>query len=380
MLRRRHCQDLSLPAALLTVLSAGVAPAAAQQAHASGRELYQSGCAACHGPDGRGMPKSVVGFDIPLPDFTDCSFATPEADVDWLAIAHSGGPVRAFDRRMPAFGEALSTDDLLAIIRHIRTFCSSRAWPRGELNLPRPLVTEKAFPESEAVLTTTVGTKGATSIGNELLYERRLGSRSQFEVIVPLDLQEQTTGDWDGGLGDVAVAIKHVLFHGLDRGAIVSLAAEVTFPTGDDDIGLGGGVTRIEPFIAYGQMLPRNYFLQVQAGSDLSTNTNRAAHEAFWRVTAGRTLFERNFGRAWSPMLELLGAREFGDADDAQPGEMDVQWDVVPQVQVSLSRRQHVLVNVGVRVPLNNRDQRGAQLITYLLWDWFDGGLLSGWR
>jgi mono/diheme cytochrome c family protein len=207
-------------------------PAAAQDQQPSGRELYQTACAACHGPDGRGMPQSVVGFDVPLPEFTDCSFATPEADADWLAVSHAGGPVRAFDRRMPAFGDALSTDDLGAIIRHIRTFCANPAWPPGELNLPRALVTEKAFPDSEAVLTTTIGTKGAASVSNQFLYEQRLGARSQFEVIVPIDLQEQSSGGWRSGIGDIAVAGKRVLYHDLDRGAIASVAGEVNFTTG----------------------------------------------------------------------------------------------------------------------------------------------------
>jgi hypothetical protein len=52
-----------------------------------------SACAACHGTDGRGTPQSTVGFDTPIPDFTDCSFATPEPDADWLAVMHDGGPL-----------------------------------------------------------------------------------------------------------------------------------------------------------------------------------------------------------------------------------------------------------------------------------------------
>src|SRR5262245_51206928 len=89
-------------------------------AGASGEEIYRAACAACHGADGRGNPQSVVGFDTPLPDFTDCHFATPETDADWLAIAHEGGPVRAFDRHMPAFGRALSDAQLGAVVRHLR--------------------------------------------------------------------------------------------------------------------------------------------------------------------------------------------------------------------------------------------------------------------
>ena len=70
------------------------------------RELYQNTCAACHGPDGRGVEASRLG--LATPDFTDCSFATPEPDVDWLAVTHGGGPARGFDPRMPAFGAGLS--------------------------------------------------------------------------------------------------------------------------------------------------------------------------------------------------------------------------------------------------------------------------------
>lgn len=355
------------------VLLAGSASAYAQAQQPSGRELYHSACAACHGPDGRGMPQAVVGFDVPLPDFTDCSFATPEADADWLAVAHAGGPVRAFDRRMPAFGDALSQEQLLAIIGYIRTFCTNRAWPRGELNLPRALVTEKAFPENEAVLTVSVSTTRRTAIEHEFLYEQRLGARSQFEVALPIAFQERSNGGWSRGAGDVAVAIKHALHHDVDRGSIFSLAGEVILPTGKEGEGLGSGVTRLEPFVAFGQILPLDAFVQAQAGAELSTDRNQAPHEVFWRTAAGRSFFEAGFGRAWTPIVELLGARATGSG-------ARTQWDIVPQLQVSLSRRQHVLLNAGVQVPINERRDRGVRVITYLLWDWFDGGLFTGWR
>jgi hypothetical protein len=48
-------------------------------------------------------------------------------------------------------------------------------------------------------------------------------------------------------------------------------------------------------------------------------------------------------------------------------------------MQVTLNKRQHLMINAGVRVPLNDRTGRTTQVIAYFLWDWFDGGLRDGW-
>lgn len=340
---------------------------------ADGRELYRAACAACHGTDGRGVAPDIVGFDTPVPDFTDCSFATPEPDLDWMAVMHDGGAARAFDRRMPAFGEALTDGELQRILDYLRGFCANPAWPRGELNLPRALVTEKAFPENEAVLTTRISAGGAGSVGNEMLYERRLGALSQLEIAVPLLLEEAGDGGWRLGLGNVAVAVKRVLFHRLESGRILSVAGELVLPTGKERAGLDNGVTVVEPFVAFGQVLSADGFLQLQAGMELPTDARRSEKEAFWRAALGKTFTEGRFGRAWSPMVELLAARAL---EERTP----VRWDLLPQMQITLSRRQHLMINAGVRIPLNDRSGRNVQVSTYFLWDWFDGSLRQGWR
>ncbi len=38
-----------------------------------------------------------------------------------------------------------------------------------------------------------------------------------------------------------------------------------------------------------------------------------------------------------------------------------------------------VRAEVGVRIPLTDRDGRETAIMAYLLWDWFDGGLFEGW-
>ncbi len=360
-----------------------VSRASSQESGGGGRtgaELYQAACAACHGIRGTGAEPSRVGFDLPLPDFTDCSFATREPNADWLSVAHEGGPARVFSKLMPAFGDALSGDELERILNHIRSFCPEAAWPRGELNLPRPLATEKAYPEDEAVITSAIATEDPSSISNKLVYEKRFGARNQFELIVPFgwrnvegaDSQAGDPGDWTGGIGDIAVGAKRALFHSLKHGSIFSVAGELALPTGDRDKGFGRGTAMFEPFVAYGQLLPSGFFLHSQAGAEFPFDTDRAEQKAFWRAALGRSFEPQRFGRAWTPMLEVLGARKLISAEKSQ-------WDLVPQMQVTLSRRQHIMFALGARIPVTDSGPRRTELMFYLLWDWFDGGLFNGW-
>ena len=371
---RQNLRSRHLPGALALLVLVCLPHAAASQSttEASGAELYRSACAACHGADGKGAPRSLVGFETALPDFTDCSFATTEADLDWMAVVHQGGRARGFDRMMPAFGDALSETEIARVVSHLRTFCADPRWPRGDLNLPRPLVTEKAFPENEAVMTTSISTGEQKAVVHELLYERRVGRRGQWEAVIPLTTQETADSGWRRSLGDIALAFKHVVFESLPRGSILSAGGELVLPTARESDGIGRGTAIFEPFGTFSQLLPRDGFLHLHGGFELPARTERASKEAFWRAALGKTYAEGRWGRTWSPIVEVLGARELVAGEGAL-------WDVLPQLQVSLSTRQHVLLNAGVRVPLNRRDERSTALTFYLLWDWFDGGLATGW-
>ena len=121
------------------------------------------------------------------------------------------------------------------------------------------------------------------------------------------------------------------------------------------------------------QRLPGRGFIQIQTGAELPTDTKKAPQAAFWRTAVGKTLVQNHgYGRIWTPMVEFVADR------DLETGAR-TNWDIVPQMQVSLSKRQHVIVSGGVRRPVNNLSGRRTQVMFYVLWDFFDGGLREGW-
>jgi hypothetical protein len=180
------------------------------------------------------------------------------------------------------------------------------------------------------------------------------------------------SGTVSRGVGDVGVGLKRVLL--ADSHSILSAQGEVIAPTGNQAKGLGTGVTVFEAFASYGRILPGRMFLQAQAGTEQPTSTRDTPRAVFGRAAVGASFRqEHGVGRMWSPMMELITARDLEDG-----AKTDV--DVMPQFQVTINRRQHIRANVGLQIPVSHTAGRSTQVGFYLLWDWFDGGLLEGWK
>ena len=340
----------------------------------AGEQIFKSACAACHGADGRGTAKEIAGFERPrtFPDFTACDQTTPEPNTTWKDVILHGGPTRGFSDIMPSFGEALTSEQIDDVIAYLRSFCRNPHWPRGELNLPRALVTEKAYPEDEVVISTALNAQGAPGGTTHIIHEQRFGVKNQIEVDVPINFQDQNH-TWYGGVGDTTLGVKRTMFSSLPSGSILSLFGGAILPTGNKARGFGTGTTTFETFAAFDQLFRTNTFVQTQFGADLPRHTQIAPQSIFFNTAIGQSFAANHgLGRLWSPMVEFLGARDL--VDNAK-----TNWDVLPQMQVTISKRQHVRANLGVRVPVNNTAGRQIQIVFYLLWDWQDGRLNEGW-
>jgi hypothetical protein len=132
-------------------------------------------------------------------------------------------------------------------------------------------------------------------------------------------------------------------------------------------------VTTFETFAAYGQLLPANLFLEFQGGAELPTDTRKVPQSLFWNTVVGQNFAQgKGLGRLWSPMVEILADRDLATG-------AKTNWDLLPQFEVTISRRQHIRADLGVRIPANNTAGRQIQVLFYVLWDWQDGKLTEGW-
>lgn len=342
----------------------------------NGKAVWKGGCIACHGADGKGAPESYTVFDRPdtWPDLTRCDQTTPEPDSAYKAVILHGGRGLGFSQIMPAFGDLLTNAQIDDVIAYLRTFCKNhRHFPEGVLNLPRALVTEKAFPEDELVISTAANVSGPGSWTTDVIHEQTFGGKNQLEVDVPVNYA-RLNGAWTSGVGDVTVGMKRELFSSSRTGSIVSVQGGILLPTGDRNRGFGAGTTQFEPFVAYDQLVTNRTFLQFQLGADLPVDTKTAPRSLYFRSAFGASFApDHGLGRLFSPMTEFVAKRDFmtGSGTD---------WDVLPEMQVTVSRRQHIRAAAGYRKPITNVSGRSGQVQFYILWDWAEGHFWEGWR
>ena len=332
---------------------------------AKGREVYTAACAACHGADGRGNP----GWENPVRpvEFTDCG-TTAEPTELWATIVKRGGASRGLASVMPSFGEAYSDEEISAVVAYIRTFCEGAdRYPPGDLNFRRPLKTGKAFPEVEVVLRVGHRPEGeARETEVEAIYENRLGTRFQYELVLPFRPQA-AEGVGGTGLADVEIEGKYALHFDLRRSEILSGGVGVTLPSGKESEGLGAGTAVFAPFLAYGKAWGWT-ILQSKVGMKLPAEWDRLDPELEYAIAFSRALGSPR--TAWTPAVELTGAYNTRAREN--------EYAVWLEVSKPLNKLGHVIAAAGVQVPIRPRGET-YRIEAYLLWDFGDGPIWVGW-
>ena len=346
-----------------------------------GEIVYKAGCIACHGAEGKGADEASTVFVRPhtFPDFTRCDQTTSEPDSSYKVVILHGGHGLGFSQIMPAFGDILTDQQIDDVIAYVRSFCHNTGhYPAGELNLPRALITEKAFPEDELVISTAADAGSPASWTTDVIHEQAFAGRNQIEIDVPINyavMNNQSparNNDWTSGFGDVTIGLKRELYSNLSAGSVLSAQVGFLLPTGDSNRGFGAGTPTFEPFLAYDQLLGERNFLQFQLGGDVTFDPNKSPRSLFFRTAAGRSMApDHGLGRLFTPMVELVGTHTYGAYTDL---------NLVPQMQVTVSKRQHIRADVGVSAPINNTSDRNPQILFYVLWDWAEGAFWNGWR
>lgn len=334
-------------------------------------EMWSAWCARCHAEDGSGRIAEPTISVEPM-DFTDCKVASAEPDADWARAIAKGGPGVGLSPEMPAFEDSLRPEQITGLVSHMRSLCNESGWPSGNTNFPRPILTEKAFPENEFVILPAVShwneapAPSITEASLVAVYERRVGKRSMIEIEVPLVGTNALT-TWTSGIGDVAAAFKHAIFARGDAPRIVSLGLEAVVPSGDRFKAHGSGTTIFEPFISAGAML-RDWYLQAQAKVELPANRLRADRAFAYNAYIGRDTSAAP--KAWTIGVELNGEVAF-----PYLGVTNNLVALTPQVRKGLTGTGALAASAGVMLPINKRDAQGVRWVGYLLWEY-----LEPWR
>ena len=343
----------------------------AQAAPATIPDMWGAWCARCHAEDGSGRVDEPTITVAPM-DFTDCRVASAEPDVDWERAIAKGGPGVGLSPQMPGFEDSLSAGQISAFVSHMRSFCSEPDWPSGNANFPRPILTEKAFPENEFLILPAVShwnedpAPSITAASLVALYERRIGKRSMIELEVPLTATNSLT-QWTKGLGDIAIGFKHAIYDRGDTPRIVSVGLEAVVPTGDRFKDHGSGTMIFEPFISAGTVV-RDWYAQTELKAEFPRDRFRADRAMIYNAYLGRDLSAAP--DAWTLGVELNGEVAF-----PLEGVRTHHIALTPQARKGLTGTGALAASFGVMLPVNNREAQGVRWVGYLLWEY-----LEPWR
>ncbi|MCC7183538.1 MAG: cytochrome c [Rhodocyclaceae bacterium] len=332
-----------------------------------GEEVFAANCVSCHGVGGKPDPDSplVKGLEVMPANFSDALFNSREPTSAWKTVVIEGGPALGFSAQMPAFGAALTEQDVDSVLAYIKTLGGEHDYPDGDLNLFLPVRTKKAFPEDEWVWKLRYsGLDGDNTWKNILEYEFRVGERFQGT----LEMTHEVKGS-QSDFGHFEPGFKYVLMHDRRAGYIFTLGGNVGVPMNRD------ANWEVLPFLAYGKLLSEEWTLQSSGRLKLDVENSDNSSAEFAGVVHW---VHTQQARSVFPALELVAEVPFerGVGPDRKDA---VQFSILPQARIGLNKRGNIALNTGLELPLNDTERYDWRAYVYFIWDFADGGLFEGW-
>lgn len=325
----------------------------------NGQQVYDTYCTSCHGAGGQLDASSPVvqALGVIPANFSNPLFNSREAAIDWKMVIKYGGHAMGLSDQMPAQGEVLSDEQIEDVTAYLKSIVDTSAFPQGEMNLMLAIRTKKAFPEDEVVYVGRYTDQEGDNTYKQILeFEKRVGKAGQ--VIV--ELVHETEGSVSE-LAEAELGYKHAL--SFSKSHILSAAAVVAIPVEADGDG------EFQTYLAYGKVLSPTWTFQsslrlkfpFEGASDGEAELAGIVHYVHTR-----------WARRVFPALEVVASNPFRSSNG------DLEWTVMPQVRIGLTRGGHVALNLGVEFPLSDQSWDRRYYMT-LLWDFADGSFFQGW-
>ena len=93
----------------------------------TGKRLYVTICAYCHGMNGDGFGLNAPNLAVPPRDHTDAAYMASRTDEQLFAVIKYGGAAQGKSALMPPWGGRLSDREIAALVAYLRTLSKTQA-------------------------------------------------------------------------------------------------------------------------------------------------------------------------------------------------------------------------------------------------------------
>lgn len=245
---------------------------------------------------------------------------------------------------------------------------SAGAADEEEFNLEffYPLVTRRPVIERELEFKVahTKGREGRETEATAAL-EFPILPRWQIELEIPLAFRDPHEGPAEGGIGDLALENKFLLFKSLEHRALVAVGFETRFPTGSDRRGLGGEAA-IEPFAAAGIVLG-GFDLLAEVAYEFNLNAH-VRGEREQQLTAGLAA-GYPLGRHFTPSLEVTTVTRARGTDDEDGPRLRGRTQIYLTPGFNVRPLPRTTLRFGIQLPVTDAKQFDYALRAGAVWE-----------